>query len=100
MSNADGTARERRWAVILADGTLGGWLGRNSDPTEEEIQRVADQLRQRGLTGWLAVTEGVYFDPAHAMTGLPVRLLAGAGDWDPAWLGFLRQRREKLDALG
>ena len=80
----DGTPREKRWAVITLDGSH-GWLGRHIDPSSDEITRAAEGLAEQGLTGWLAVTEGVYYDPSHKMTAVMVRPLYGEGDWETAW---------------
>ncbi|MCK8786580.1 hypothetical protein M0638_19580 [Roseomonas sp. NAR14] len=33
-------------------------LGRDSDPSEEEVRHAEDALRAQGLAGWLAVMEG------------------------------------------
>lgn len=48
---------ERRWIVLVGDGRY-VTLGRHSDPSEEEIVRAEEGLRQQGLTGWLAVMQG------------------------------------------
>jgi len=89
------TQREKRWAVIISDGRH-SWLGRHTDPTEEEITHTADQLSAQGLTGWLAVTEGVYYEPTHQMTALMVHPLSGDGDWEAAWAAFVARRAEVI----
>lgn len=91
----EGTQREKRWAVITSDGSH-SWLGRHTDPTEEEITRAADQLAAQGLTGWLAVTEGVYYEPTHPMTAIMVRALSGGGNWETSWTAFLIRRAEAI----
>ena len=95
MSHADGTQREKRWAIIAEDGNH-SWLGRHSDPSIAEIAVAADSLGRAGITAWLAVTEGTYYDPAHTMTVIQVRLLHGAGDFDVAVKAFLDRRRRTL----
>ena len=92
------SSRERRWAVVaLFDGgkSAHSWMGRATDPTEEEIERAAASLRERGVPAWLAVTEGAYYS-AEQMTAVPVRVLSGEGDWEAAWAAFLAARRTRL----
>lgn len=93
-------SRERRWAVIaLMDGrSAHSWMGRATDPTEEEIETAAASLRERGIPAWLAVTEGVYYSD-EPMTAVPVRQLSGEGDWQAAWHAFLEARRAKMAEL-
>jgi len=52
--------KERRW-IILGDDGRHVTVGRHTDPSDEEISRAAEMLRQSGAGGWLAVTEGVYY---------------------------------------
>ena len=87
------TRREKRWAVVTGDGRH-VWLGRHTDPSEDEITRAADGLRAQGLTGWLAVTEGVYYEPTDSMSAVMVRPLAGKGDWNAAWAAFIARRAD------
>lgn len=91
----EGTARERRWAVITVNGGH-SWLGRHTDPSEAEIANVVRQLEERGVTAWLAVTEGIYFDPKHDLNVLMVRPLVAGGDWESAKTAFLAKRVEAL----
>jgi hypothetical protein len=51
---------ERQWIVLGTDGRH-VTLGRQSDPSEEEIARAEEALRNQGLSGWLAVTSGSYY---------------------------------------
>jgi hypothetical protein len=68
-------SRERRWVVIAPDGRY-VTLGRQSDPSEREVQDAEDALRAQGLNGWLAIMEG---NPwvGRAPRILEVRPLAG-----------------------
>lgn len=98
----EGTARERRWAVITADGSH-AWLGRHTDPIEPQIAHAVRQLEERGVMGWLAVTEGVYFAPEHELKVLMVRPLVDGGEiqhdfreWESAKTAFLAKRAEAL----
>ena len=83
--------KERRWAAIASDGRH-VWLGRNSDPSADEIEAAARAFREAGITAWLAVTEGVYHS-ADPMVMLMVRPLHGEGDWEAAAEAFLARRR-------
>lgn len=57
MSAARSRSRERRWIVLGTDGRF-VTLGRDSDPSVEEIRQAEEALRTRGLAGWLAIMEG------------------------------------------
>jgi hypothetical protein len=91
----EGTSKEKRWAVITADGGH-VWLGRHTDPDETQIATVTRQLEERGLSAWLAVTEGVYFAPDHDLTVLMVRPLVAGGEWESAKSAFLARRADAL----
>jgi len=88
--------RERRWIVLDEDGCH-VTLGRHSDPTEAEIGEAAEALRRSGTGGWLAVTEGVYYQPRDTISLMMVRELApGSASWDEAVAAFQRRRWETL----
>lgn len=97
----DMSERERRWAVIgLVDGRASHvWLGRATDPTDDEVERSAAPLRERGISAWLAVTEGVYWSD-DAMTAVPVRCLSGEAEWQALWDAFLAERAEAMRPAG
>lgn len=86
--------KERRWAVIAADGRH-VWLGRHSDPTESELRSAARSLADTGVVGWLAITEGAYHSDDELSVML-VRSLHGTGDWAEALAAFLDRRRKAL----
>jgi hypothetical protein len=88
--------RERRWAVITADGGH-SWIGRHTDPTDAEIEDTREALQRTGVTGWLAIAAGAYYSAARIEL-LMVRPLYGAGDWDLAVSEFQRRRRGALVA--
>lgn len=95
MNHTDGTSRERRWAVISEDGRH-TWLGRHSDPTDAELADITGQLQAKNIVSWLAITEGVYWQPNHEMRVLLVRPLSGQGDWEKAKNTFLMKRATYL----
>jgi len=86
--------RERRWALIAEDGRH-AWLGRNSDPSEEELAQAAEGLARQGLAGWLAVTEGVYYGRGK-INVIMVRSLHGEADWKAALAAFHEHRRQHI----
>ena len=90
-----GTEREKLWVVITMDGRH-VWLGRNTDPTSEELRRTAEQLDRQSLTGFLGITEGSYYNPSHTLSVMFVRLLAGEGDWETAKAAFLSRRADAI----
>jgi hypothetical protein len=85
---------ERRWALIAQDGRH-SWLGRHTDPSEEELSQVTTALAQQGLSGWLAVTEGVYHSRGE-LTVMMVRPLHGQASWEDALEAFQEHRRQSL----
>jgi len=52
---------ERRWIVLTEDGRHFA-LGRYTDPSPEEIATAEAGLANQGLSGWLAVMKGNYYD--------------------------------------
>ena len=51
---------ERRWIVLGEDGRH-VTIGRQSDPSPDEIAQAQASLLAQGLAGWLAVMEGNYY---------------------------------------
>lgn len=90
--------RERRWLVLGEDGRH-AWLGRATDPSEQEILEAEAGLVRQGLSGWLAVSEGVYYS-ADTMTVLEVRTLGNpASPFADAAQRFHDRRTETLRGL-
>ncbi len=70
-------------------------LGRVTDLSEDEIRNVESGLAAQGMSGWLAVTEGIYYS-ADAMSVMKVRELGKPMvAWDDAVAAFLKLRQEK-----
>ncbi len=90
-------ARERSWIILAEDGRH-VTVGCRTDPSEDEIERSASQLRSLGLGGWLAVTDGDYYEPEAGMATLKVRELAptAGATWDEAKAAFLRLRTDAV----
>lgn len=88
--------REKRWLVITSDGRH-VTLGRATDPTPEQLDQLAGQLRQQGLAGWLTLTEGSYYRCGH-LGVIMVRSLAElpGATWDAAREAFLAARQVQL----
>lgn len=95
--NTDGTDREKRWLALASDGRH-SWLGRQSDPSEEEVDQVSHSLVQANLGAWLCIGEGVYWS-SGPYTLLEVRRLAPGSDFETARNEFLRRRQEALANL-
>ena len=95
----NGQPRERRWLVLAEDGRVGGWLGRATDPSDDEIAMAERGLVAAGTAGWLAVSEGVYYS-SDVMTLMCVRPLGSpAGGFDEAAARFHAARKAQLDGL-
>ena len=86
---------ERRWLILAVDGRH-TWLGRATDPSDEEVTRAATALTAQSLSGWLAVSNGDYWSIEERMTLLMVRSLAGASEdgWESAVQRFEERRVE------
>ena len=54
------STRERRWILLAQEGSH-AWLGRATDPEEDDVGRAEASLRRSGVGGWLAVCEGDYW---------------------------------------
>lgn len=89
---------ERRW-IVLGDDGRHVTVGRHSDPTEDELREMSEQLKATGVGGWLAVTEGVYYS-GGALRLMMVRELAPPRQtWEAAVAAFHDARRTKLAPL-
>lgn len=53
----DEIKKERRWVVLITDGRF-MMLGRDADPSNEQIEALEGSLSERGLSGWLMIMEG------------------------------------------
>lgn len=80
----DPSAGERRWLVLAQDGRH-VTLGRESDPSADEITRCGESLDRGGTPGWLVVSEGDYYERRAPVRLLMVRqITATAGEWSEA----------------
>ena len=70
-------------------------LGRATDPSTEELERIAEGLREQGLSGWLVVCEGRYNGPGpiRLLMVRPLAELAGA-TWEAAESAFMAARED------
>ena len=93
-------SRERRWLVLSEDGRY-VWLGRHSDPRDDEIRVAEERLAAQSLAGWLAVSEGDFFAPVSDFVLLQVKPLANPiGKFDDTVTRFLERRKSRLIGLG
>jgi hypothetical protein len=99
MRTSSSRAREKRWAVIGEDGRH-VWLGRASDPSEDEIARAEAALAQGGLAGFLAIVEGDYWSRGASLGFVMVRPLAGpTAPFEAATGAFEAARQARLADL-
>ncbi|MBP0496010.1 hypothetical protein [Roseomonas indoligenes] len=95
---AKGRNRERRWIVLGTDGRH-VTLGRQSDPTEEEVLAAERSLAAGGLSGWLAVMEGDYYARRDKPAVMMVRSLAApASTFEDAAAAFEAVRTRTLQS--
>jgi hypothetical protein len=89
------TRAEKRWIILGSDGRH-VTIGRDTDPTPDEIERVGQALRLAGMGGWLAVMEGVYYGRG-AIALLQVReIVSSSVTWDVACSAFRSLRTRAL----
>lgn len=93
--HTDGTDREKRWMVLVANGQH-SWLGRHSDPSEDELLAVSRAMAKLGTAAWLCMAEGNFWADGYYAV-LQVKPLNGTGDFDAALEAFLAKRRETLE---
>lgn len=91
-----GRTCERRWIVLGTDGRH-VTLGRQSDPTVEEILAAEHSLACQRLSGWLAVVEGEYWSLRDRPNLMMVRPLASpSGAFEDAAAAFEAARTRAL----
>jgi hypothetical protein len=95
--DTDGTDREKRWVALASDGRH-AWLGRHSDPSDNELVNVSRSLSEAGLGAWLCIGEGVYWS-SGPYTLLEVRRLAEGGEFESAKAAFLHLRQQAMATL-
>lgn len=89
-------ARQKTWAIISEDGRH-VWMGRNFDPTEEEVARVEKDFADRGLAGWLAIIEGDYWSLHGKLGFVMVKPLASPTvEFQAATVDFEEARTRRL----
>ncbi len=93
-------AREHCWIILAEDGRH-VTLGRDSDPSNEEVALAGDGLRAQGLGGWLAVLEGAYYRARGPLSLLMVREVAPSNgpDWAAAEAAFQHRRDDAVRAV-
>ena len=91
--------RERRWLVVTADGRH-VTVGRDTDPTGDEIQMLSRQVDELGVAAWLAIQAGDYHDPEAALELMEVRRIGRReGNWEQARTAFLAIRKRGTAAV-
>jgi hypothetical protein len=89
-------ARQKTWAIISEDGRH-VWMGRNSDPTDDEVVRAEKGLADQGLAGWLAIVEGDYWSRRGKLGFVMVKPLASPKvEFEAATVAFEGARRRRL----
>ena len=89
---------DARWIVLGTDGRHVS-LGRTSDPSPQEVAQAETALRQQGLSGWLAVMKGGYYEQA-APSLMMVRPLSDPEQpFSKAVECFLAKRKNTLSAV-
>jgi hypothetical protein len=84
---------ETRWLVLCVDGRH-STVGRHTDPSEEEIVRFESTLQAQGLSGWLVLMNGRYYDARRRPSLMMVRPLGEPGQvWEEAVAAFEAIRR-------
>jgi hypothetical protein len=83
---------ERRWIVLGTDGRHVS-IGRDSDPSPEEIEAAEAALLAQGHGGWLAVTSGAYWSRRTRLEVMEVRRLGTPAETFAEAAAALQQRR-------
>ena len=84
--------------MLLAETGAHAWIGRHSDPTEDELAGMGTELTRQGLGGWLCVVEGQYWSEGP-LTVLEVSRLAKGGIFSEAAERFQARRCEGMGRL-
>jgi hypothetical protein len=86
---------ETRWIVLGTDGRHVS-LGR-TEPSEAEVMAASDALVAQGLSGWLALLEGDYYN-RRKVTLEPLQRIGAAhdADWQAALASFHAARHRAI----
>jgi hypothetical protein len=86
--------------MLLAEDGRHVWLGRHSDPTDDEVASAGMALDGQGLAGWLTVTKGDYWARKREPELLVVRRVTQRhGDERAAADLWRKARQERLSEL-
>lgn len=87
---------ETRWLVLCGDGRH-TTLGRHRDPDAAEIDCSESQLKAQGLSGWLVLMKGGYYDTKRRPELLMIRPLGHPEEtWSSAAAAFEANRQKAL----
>jgi hypothetical protein len=74
---------EKRWIILTPDGGHVS-IGRHTDPSDDEIEVVAEKLRQDGTGGWLAVMEDSYYRQRSVTLLMVQEIVPVEENWETA----------------
>lgn len=74
------------------------WLGRGTDPTDDELGRIGAALDAQAATAWLVLVRGDYWDAADSIETVVARRLTSRheGALDDALEAWNALRRKAL----
>ena len=72
-------------------------LGRDTDPSEDEIHSLDTHIEELGIAAWLVSQSGDYYNPSIEPDLLEVRRIGrSSGNWEDARAAFLAIRKRGL----
>jgi hypothetical protein len=91
----EATGLETRWIILGADGRHVS-IGRQSDPSADEVKQAEAACAAQGMCGWLALMKGGYYEREKPSV-IMVRALRGPeNSFDEALEAFEAARQRAL----
>jgi len=86
---------ETRWIILGADGRHVS-IGRQSDPSADEVKQAEAAMAVQGMCGWLALMKGGYYEREKPSVIMVRALRDPENSFDEALEAFEEKRQRSL----
>jgi hypothetical protein len=91
----EAAALETRWIILGADGRHVS-IGRQSDPSADEVMQAEAAMAAQGMRGWLALMKGGYYEQKKPTVIMVRSLRDPENSFDEALEAFEAKRQSTL----